>query len=61
MGFSPVKDVGLIQSILKFQFLVIIDYFLGKIRGGLYGGQKCFFSCIIFGTICLYSIQPIST
>ena len=30
-------------------------------RSGLYGGQKCFFSCIILGTVFLYSIQPIST
>ena len=30
-------------------------------RSGLYDGQKCFFGCIIFGTVLLYSIQPIST
>ena len=29
-------------------------------KSGLYGGQKCFFSCIIFGAVFLYSIQPIS-
>ena len=33
VGFLSVKDVDLIQSNLKlFQFLVIIDYFLGKIH-----------------------------
>ena len=30
-------------------------------RSGLYGGSKCFFSCIILGTDFLYFIQPIST
>ena len=30
MGFSSVKNVELIQSNLKSQFLVIIDYSVGK-------------------------------